>query len=93
MIKSFKLAGKTYRVKLFSHDSDNLGVTRSPLGEVEIQTVWKGKKVPEDSQEQTFYHELVHCILDDIGHADLSEDEVLVQNFGKLLHQFMQTKK
>lgn len=93
MIKSFQLAGKKYKVKLSSHDSDNLGTTRSPLGEIEIQTIWKGKKVPEDSQEQTFYHELVHCILDDIGQVELSCDEVFVQNFGKLLHQFILTKK
>jgi hypothetical protein len=93
VIKTFKLAGKTYKVKRLAHDSENLGLTKSPLGIIQVQTKWGGVDVPEDSQEQTLYHELVHCILDDIGQSDLSRDETFVSAFSVLLHQFVKTAK
>ena len=93
MFKSFKLAGKTYKVKTAGHDSDNLGLAKTPLCEIWVQTVWAGKPVPEVSQEQTACHEVVHCILDEIGRADLNADESFVQSFAALMHQFIKTKK
>jgi len=92
MIKRFQLGGKKYKVNLVSHDTSNLGRSLSPLGIVEIQTLWDGKPVPEDAMEITLYHEVVHCILDELGRGDL-QDEGLVQQLALLFHQFIKTQR
>ena len=40
--------------------------------------------------EQTFFHELVHAIMFSMGHTQ--QDEVFVDAFGQLLHQYERTK-
>jgi len=40
--------------------------------------------------EQTFFHELVHAIMFAMGHTQ--QDEVFVDAFGQLLHQYERTK-
>ncbi len=40
--------------------------------------------------EQTFFHELVHAIMFAMGHTN--QDEVFVDAFGALLHQYDRTK-
>lgn len=49
---------------------------RSDLGETELQ--------------QTFCHELVHCLLDELNHP-LTHDEVFVDNVGTVLAQALAT--
>jgi hypothetical protein len=93
MIKSFKLGGKTFKVKEVDHDTENLGRSNSPLLEIQIQRIWNGKEIPNSSKEQTLIHEVVHCILDELGHLDLNRDEVFVQSFSSMLYQFMQSSK
>lgn len=39
----------------------------------------------ETSQQNTFVHELVHCILDTMGKPDLSADEQFVCSFASFL--------
>jgi hypothetical protein len=40
--------------------------------------------------EQTFCHELVHAIMFSMGHTN--HDEIFVDAFGALLHQYERTK-
>lgn len=40
--------------------------------------------------EQTFFHELVHAIL--FGMGQTNHDEIFVDAFGSLLHQYERTK-
>ncbi len=40
-----------------------------------------------DKARQTFLHELMHGILQQLGRSDLSEDECLVQGLAIALHQ------
>lgn len=49
--------------------------------------------ISQDTLDQTFYHEVVHAILDTIGEHELSANEKFVQQFSVLLHQFETTKK
>ena len=93
MIKSFALGAKKYRVVKKNHNSTNLGRALSPLGKIEIQTLYDGEEIPDDSQMQTLVHEVVHCIFDDVGRVDLNSDEGLVQSVALLFHQFMETAK
>jgi hypothetical protein len=51
----------------------------------------KGDMVPHDRLGQAYCHELVHSILDSMGHK-LSHDEGFVDAFGRYLHQYMTTQ-
>lgn len=45
----------------------------------------------QEQQEQSYCHELVHCILENIGEPHLSENEIFVDKFGKALHQILKS--
>jgi len=94
MIKKFKLGAKEFVIEMVnSIDDTGLGRTYSILNKIKVAENWQGYELPESSKEQTFYHELVHAIFDEIGGNDLSEDETLVQSFSVLLYQFQKTKE
>ena len=94
MIKSFSLGGKKYRVELCKDKNTTyLGKAFSPINKVVVWDNWQGDKVPEDSMEQTLFHEVIHCAFAEIGRNDLSENEQLVQSLAVLLHQFYRTAK
>lgn len=48
---------------------------------------------PTTLQEQTYYHELVHCILGHLSYDDLDADEKFVDRFAQCLHQILKTGK
>lgn len=57
---------------------------------------WKRKiRIVDDEgnaagyNEQTLWHELVHAMLHEIGRSDLWDDEVLVDNLGKIIWSFL----
>jgi hypothetical protein len=90
----FKLGGLTFNVVFIeSIDDVGLGRTKNCLGKIIIATKWYGFSIPDDSQERTFYHELVHSILEEIGYKELTTNEQFVDAFSALLYQFEMTKK
>ena len=96
MIKKFQLGAVSFKVRKVSDNGSSnsrLGTSYSPLGMVEVHETYDGKPVPEDSQEQTLFHEVVHAIFDMVGRTELSQDEPLVQSFSLLMHQFFRTMK
>ena len=99
MIKKFKLAGKEYRIKEGDDKLSNcLGMARSPVGEILIAKKWDGDIVPDDSKAQTVCHEIVHCILDEMGirkqeNEQVCIDERFVQMFGVYLYEVWTTAK
>lgn len=44
-------------------------------------------------QEQTFWHEAVHCILDNLSYDELSHDENFVDRFAQCLYQLEKTRE
>lgn len=93
MIKRFKLGSRQYRVKKGHADMRDLGLCDSPNGIILIREKFDGKTLPEDSQEQTLFHEATHAIFNELGRNDLGEDEALVQSFSLLMHQFFRTMR
>ena len=49
--------------------------------------------VCDDVILHTYYHELMHCLLDKAGYPDLSNDEVMVDQLGGLLAQYLYTRQ
>ena len=47
------------------------------------------KELPATVKEQTFCHELVHCILFSMGKQSHEHDETFVDGFGTFLHQYL----
>lgn len=57
------------------------------------QVIGIRRGMQHDREAQTFLHELVHGILDQLGYGELYEDEHLVQGLAIGLHQALFTKE
>lgn len=51
------------------------------------------KCYPAQTKKQTFWHEVVHAMLAEIGEADLNDDEGFVDAFAKQIYGFIQRNK
>lgn len=51
------------------------------------------KSQSAQGKESTFFHELVHCILETLGYDEQSKDERFVEQFAQCLYQFHKSKK
>ena len=54
-------------------------------GFIEIAKTIDGQEQSESSKENTYWHEVVHSILDTMGRDDLSRDETFVCTFAGFL--------
>lgn len=94
MITKFQLAAKNFKVEYVEDpESDWLGRAYSDRCLIRVVKEINGKGIDLINMEQTLLHEVVHCILDQLGYHELSNDETLVQSFSLLLHQFLKTKE
>lgn len=99
--KCFYLLGKKINVFTESDKLMNdrkLGLFIRDLDEIHLasKVTRKGgiiKDLSEQQQEHTFYHELVHAILDTMGEEELSDNEKFVDIFSGLLHQSIKTSE
>lgn len=92
----FYLFGSKWMV-IFDNDNldnnKNYGECRSTERVIAIASKSHGRQRTDDAIGETFYHELIHAILDSSEYNKLSENENLVSLMGKLLYQFELTKK
>lgn len=94
--KKFKLGAVEWKVSIEDTELSNdgsLGTSSLADTEITIAKNYKGKNLNPQLVEQTLYHEVVHAILNTMDKHDLSKDEVFVQGFSLLLHQFEKTKE
>jgi hypothetical protein len=98
--KSFNVLGHTYKVvidNVICHENNCHGMFDDKINTIYLATKYKSSKgrwlnYKIDAVEHTFYHELVHCILMNMGEMELYENERFVDSFGGILHQIMITK-
>tara|TARA_R110000822_G_scaffold69023_6_gene167874 strand:+ start:2773 stop:3024 length:252 start_codon:yes stop_codon:yes gene_type:complete len=83
MKNKFKLAGITWIVK--EQTLAECGFT-----DPNTATIALNSKLPPQSMEVTFYHELVHAIMFTMG--EQVHDERFVEGFAQLLYQYDQQK-
>jgi hypothetical protein len=91
--ESFQLHGQNYRVKndpTLTNRTDNRGLTNPRVNEILLQVTTEAVPIPMTLVEQTFCHELMHCLL---IHAEskMGDDEKFVNLMGNLLHQAWST--
>jgi len=84
---SFKVGGTKMEVRNVERCEDNaFGLCFLGAGYIEIaDKVNKDDNQSAGSKVNTFYHELVHAILDTMGYKDLSGDEKFVNCFAGFL--------
>jgi hypothetical protein len=91
---TFILGGLTFKVEFIeSIDDVGLGRTKNCLGKIILANKWYGFVIPDDGKERTFYHELVHSILEEIGYKELTNNEQFIDSFSAMLYQFEMTRK
>ena len=92
--KYFSLGGLDYQVEIkeFVADGKNYGEWNGATCTLSIAQKVGADKVASDRKAQTFYHELVHAILDFISREDLNNDECFVNSFAQALYDFNKTK-
>ncbi len=81
---SFYLVGCQWTVK-YVEDLSEYGKC-----DCATQMIYLRTGMNKNFTEQTFFHELVHAIMFAMGHTQ--HDEVFVDAFGALLHQYERTK-
>lgn len=93
--EKFKLNGETIVVIV----DDSYCQQEKCLGEADfteklitLASVCNGKKVTKKEREKTFFHELVHMVLNSMGRERLKWDEGFVDDFANKLYEYEKTK-
>jgi hypothetical protein len=84
--------GHTIKVKITKDVPEgNDGVWKPDLQEIWIVPISRG--ITKSNQEQTFWHEAMHCIFDTLSYNKHNQNEVLVDRVAQCLYQIDQTKE
>lgn len=81
---SFKLGGMTWAVEQLDFIPGAMGACSNQDAKIVLL-----KSLPQQVKEQTFCHELIHAILFSMGRPADQHDEVFVDAFGTMLHQYL----
>lgn len=91
--QSFSLHGQKISVVYeppLVYKNGNRGEARFSTNQIALQNNGDGNPIPQSTIEQTFCHELVHFILNEMCNK-LKDDERFVDLFASLLHQGLST--
>ena len=91
--KTFNCGGQSYEVRHVERcENNSVGISSYCGGYVEIADKFnKDVKQSEGAKVNTFFHELTHVILDNMGEKELSENERFVCAFAGFLTEAMTT--
>lgn len=92
----FKLNGKKITVEFddeYCEAEGYLGEADFDLRLITLTSKDGSKKLPKSEIDKTFYHELMHLILDAANRHQLKYNEDFVDAVGLLLYEFERTKK
>ena len=88
---TFELMGRTVTVRLkdkeYFEDLNAVGHWNPDTHVISISD-----ELPEEGQQQAFYHEFMHAAFDSLGQHKLSSDEKLVDQMGSLILQMLKTR-
>ena len=91
--EKYTVGGQDIEIQLVEKDDNKCGSCCLASGWVKIADTFNGEKQSETSKLNTFYHELVHTILDTMGRGELSQDEVFVNTFSSFLFEAIRSFK
>lgn len=88
----FKLNGKWVKVTIDDDYCESQKIDgEADFTQKEIILAAKGIKKPD--REKTYFHELVHMILDSMERHNLKYNEDFVENFSQKLYEYEKTKQ
>lgn len=92
---TFTLGGVTHTVEMTSsiEDTQDLGLYDPIRKVITSAKSCRGRVLPPSFQQQTFFHELVHAILNTMRKDDLYDDESFVNTFASFLNEAINTMK
>jgi len=94
--KRFKLFDQWIDVKWnkkLLHNDDCLGMACYRDNKIELQPQLEGRPIKKSQLDQTFFHELTHQIFHAIDENELRTNEKIVNQVGKCLYNFFDTKE
>lgn len=89
----FQVGGQEICVEYPERLDDKLGECCASAGYIKIADTFRGEIQTMSSKENTFIHELTHCILDTMGETELSANEKFVSGFAGFLLGVIKTMK
>jgi len=93
--EKFKLKGELIHVVIdneYCNEDEIYGEADFTLALITLCNRYKGKALKKSLKEKTFFHELVHMILDAMGQDELNKDEDFVDAFADLWYEFEKSK-
>lgn len=84
--KTFECMGSTIKV-----EQGYLEKGKNGYYEHEKQLISISTESSREIREQTFWHEVVHCILMHLMYTELNDKEQFVEQMGQCLHQLHKT--
>jgi len=90
----FQVGGQRIDVNHVERCSDHTSMATASLAASEVQIAeycCTDTKQNQESKTNSYYHELIHLILNSMGRNDLSNDEVFVCSFAGFLTEAMVT--
>ena len=94
--KKFNILGHTVNVimdKDLHRLTGNMGEACKDLNTIRLAPSIGIDILPTSMVEHTYFHEIVHIILDSMNENELSANESFVDMFGGLLYQVLKTSK
>lgn len=93
--KTVSIGGVEYQIQIVERSEDNaIGICSSGRSVIEIAEKFdKDKQQSISCARNTFFHELVHGILDTMGEYELSRNEKFVCCFSGFLNESMKEAK
>jgi len=95
----FQVGSSDYKVKIkhviySSESGQEIYGYQDPLNEeIALALTYNSNTLNHKEVFRTFYHELVHAILREMGEEDLNDNERFVEGFSRLLVQYELSKK
>lgn len=92
--KKIKLFGTTYNIIWDNkrlNDKEVYGLCDKSKNQIILSTTFGLDKLAEDRIIETYYHELVHAILEAMFERELSSNEQFVDIFSKLIRQAIES--
>jgi hypothetical protein len=91
--KKFEVAGTEYKVVLVKKNGNRAGYCKWGQCEIEVTQTVDDVAMSDDYMKTSFFHELLHAVLNAAGEPEKRDDEAFVERVSGLLYQSIKTMK
>ena len=84
---------KTVYEERLLEELGSTGQTNPMFNEIRLRRKIENREIDDDKLFETYFHEVVHTILDKLGYKELSSDDVFVRSLSGVLVQIIRQLK